>query len=307
MVVDYEIAGLRLRVDFENDRLHQAFSPALAHLRAAGQIQPALTLRVAGGRAGAPQAGPAGAVRPRLHATNGSVRHVAYPATGISGWLDAARGEAGWSIPEDREIPVKERAAPFRTVLHWWLAGQGLALVHGGGVGTARGAALLVGRGGSGKSVTAVGCATAGLRFLGDDAVPCGVHPPALYCLYSRATVHARDAARFPGRHSVSSGEGEKVMVDLGDRVAPALPLRAILMPVVTGGTATRIQPMTAAETLRAMAPSSLLNAPGSGESSFLQLTDLVRRVPGFVVELGSEVEEVAAAIRRFMEREEPR
>ena len=86
-------------------------------------------------------------------------------------------------------LPWWEGGAPFRRQLHWALAPDALP-VHAAAVGDARGAALLVGRGGSGKSSTAVACLAAGLGFLGDDYCILRFEPePVVHSLYCSAKV----------------------------------------------------------------------------------------------------------------------
>jgi hypothetical protein len=302
VAVGFRIGGHALRVRYASPALHDVLSPALSHL-CAPAVGDGLDLFVGIGTYDL-EAFPAHGVRPRLHAVQGSIRRVAYPATGISGLYDADRAIAAWWLPDAARVPVKEQAAPFRTILQWWLSAHGLQIVHAGAVGTDEAAALLVGRGGSGKSVTAVTCAAAGLRFLGDDSVLCGSDPPMAHCLYTRATVREEDRARFPGLPSIvrsRDGRGEKVLLELRGQVAHTLPLKALLVPRVTGGRATRVSRLSAADTLRALAPSTLFNVPGSGESVLERLGALVRQVPGYALDLGVDAREVPDVIRGIL------
>ena len=75
--------------------------------------------------------------------------------------LDGNRG-AFWARDAEA-LPRWETAAPLRTLLRWALREHGLHLVHGAAVVGARGAALLAGRSGAGKSTTALAAAEAGL------------------------------------------------------------------------------------------------------------------------------------------------
>jgi hypothetical protein len=53
---------------------------------------------------------------------------------------------------------------------------------------------------------------------------------------------------------------------------------------------------------LAALAPSTLLGLPGSDGSAFPVMADLVRRVPCFQLELGSDLPGIAPAVRRALE-----
>ncbi len=296
--LDYAVAGQRLRVHYADEALREVLAPALGHLRepVSGHAGLRLFVLVGAPGASAPALAP-DARRPRVHFAEGALRGVLYPATGISGLLDGASRRAAWWVPAPERVPLAERSGPFRTVLGWWLAGHGLSIAHAAAVGTAGGAALLVGRGGSGKSVTAVACAAAGLGFLGDDTVVCASDPvPTAHCLYGHASLHAEDARRFPGLAVSWSGE-DKVLVDLGARAVRALPLQAVLVPRVTGQPRSRVSPISGAAVLRALAPSSLLNVPGSGAPAFGQLAALARGLPGYRLDLGTDLEDVARVV----------
>ena len=80
--------------------------------------------------------------------------------------LDGDRG-AFWARDAEA-LPRWETAAPLRTLLRWALR-SGLHLVHAAAVVGARGAALLAGASGAGKSTTALAAAQAGLGYVGDD------------------------------------------------------------------------------------------------------------------------------------------
>lgn len=83
---------------------------------------------------------------------------------GILSILDRRNGEAlYWA--NSNELPIYERSAPLKVILHWWLREHGYLMIHAGG------AALLVGQTGTGKSTAALSCLTAGMRYISDDVV----------------------------------------------------------------------------------------------------------------------------------------
>src|SRR5205807_649323 len=90
-----------------------------------------------------------------------------------------------WAADADR-LPAWECASPLRHVLHWWLADHGLQQVHAGSVGTERGAVLVVGRGGRGKSTTTLAALGQGLKYVGDDYVAVELEPePLVHSIYN--------------------------------------------------------------------------------------------------------------------------
>ena len=75
---------------------------------------------------------------------------------------------------------------------------SGRQLVHAAAVGTDEGALLITGRGGVGKSTTALACLEAGMQFLGDDYVVVGLDPePQVYRLYGSAKLTSNSSSAF--------------------------------------------------------------------------------------------------------------
>jgi hypothetical protein len=93
------------------------------------------------------------------------------------------RGQAVIWTRDAARLPTYVHSAPFPSLIHWWAQQHHLLLLHAGCVGTAAGAALLVGKSGSGKSTTALHCALAGFRYLSDDLCLVRTQPaPNAYC-----------------------------------------------------------------------------------------------------------------------------
>ncbi|MEX1114060.1 MAG: hypothetical protein WEB53_02345 [Akkermansiaceae bacterium] len=194
-----------------------------------------------------------------------------------------------------------EVARPFRKILHWWAADRSLQMIHAGAIGSARGGVLLAGPSGSGKSTTALACLAGGLQYAADDY--CLVEPgklPQVHSLYTSGVANARTADLVPTlRHALLSapcmpGYDSAKHLIFSDEVAPAsatlgFPLRAILVPRVTGGNTSRLEPLSPAESLRALAPSTLLQLPGQRAEGLARLAKLVRAVPSWRLCLGGD------------------
>lgn len=73
----------------------------------------------------------------------------------LSVW-DRNEGIGGFWAADAAHLPYWEPTAPFRYLINWVLADRGVVLAHAAAVGTAEGGLLVVGRGGSGKSTTAL-------------------------------------------------------------------------------------------------------------------------------------------------------
>lgn len=295
--VDLLVAGLRVRVELAGRRLAAAVLPALeVHRSADGP--PQVRIR-------AFDAAETGATAPM--APGGLARRIA-------GWSTDPRpfpeprwtwnDEAGLLLLTDPEgvgqlaavtdaatLPPWELAAPLRQLFAWGMAPAGRAFVHGGAVGGPDGVALLVGAGGSGKSSTAISCFLAGMGYLGDDYVVVTEVEGQMvaHALYGSAKVHPDQLSLADPSGSLlphilrPAGEDDDKAVLLPGRSVPermlsAAPVRAVVAP--TAAPPRGLAPISAAEALRHLAPSSLFQLAGAGHDDLRLLADLVRAVP---------------------------
>ncbi len=243
--------------------------------------------------------------------------------SGVLSLYDAERQVGLWWMQDFAQLPLYERAAPFLLLFHWWhaLDRHDSLLLHAAAVGTENGAGLLLaGRGGSGKSTTAVACLlNDGWFYVGDDycVVRAGAETPAVHSLYCSAKLDAKTLASFPSlSHSASSIDGwrdpeEKIVLNLhrsfSKRLRKELPLRAILLPSIPKESnqrrPNRFTPIGSGAAVRALAPSTLFQLPGAGANNFRMIAALTNRLPCFQLELGREVAGVPESLSEFMKR----
>jgi hypothetical protein len=177
-------------------------------------------------------------------------------------------------------------------------------------VGTRDGGALLVGRGGSGKSTTALACLEAGLQYAGDDHCLVSIDPiPYAHSLYSSGKLNPDSLERLPAlRAAVANGDRldcEKALLLLApfapDRVVAGFPLRAIILPQVHGGPETELRPASPAAALLALAPSTLLPLPKSHGAGLAALATLTRQLPCYHLRLGACLQDAPRVIARLL------
>lgn len=227
--------------------------------------------------------------------------------------LDLARGEALYWVKRVGRIPYFETAAPHRTILHLWLEARRLQLVHGAAVGTDDGCVLLAGRAGAGKSSATLACLSSRLRLLADDyCVVAPGSPPTLHTLYSSAKTNADTIGRLPFLGPLISNperpRSEKALFFLHETMPEQLlasaPLRAIIVPRVTGGPHSALRAASPGTALAAMAPSTILQLPGADDGTLRRLATLVRSVPCHVLEAGTDAAEVPELLLGLLERD---
>ncbi len=229
---------------------------------------------------------------------------------GVLSILDREQALGMYWLSDERHLPDYETAAPLRNLLHWGLAKVSYQFVHAGAVGRAEGGVLLIGKGGSGKSTIALACLEAGLFYLADDYCLLNASPaPEALSLYNSAKVRPDGLLRFPQlarRVDARDRVGvEKAIFFLQrhfpERLILRFPLQAILIPRLTGLAGTTLTPASPAEALRALAPSTLFPLTGTGPAAFQRLASLIRPVPCYYLEAGTDVRRIPGIIAALL------
>ena len=315
----FEIAGASVLLRFAGPALVDFACRALSHLAldGPGARGPDLTVHLwdSGSTGVAVPGRPAAFERVRV---NGALEGD--DATGIRAAFvgdaealsvyDPERQAGAYWIRDVTAVREYDRPAPLRLLLSWWLEQRGATLVHGAAVGDERGAVLLAGQAGAGKSTTALACLAAGLRYVADDYCVVASDPdPVVHSIYCSGKAVTANLGLLPGLTELIPEPDtffeEKSIYYVGEhlpeRLAPQLPLRAVLVPQVAGGPRTLVEPASAATALAALAPSTLFQLAHSGGTAFGRLAALVRAVPCHRLLVGDEPAGAAEAIRDLL------
>jgi hypothetical protein len=317
----FMIAGRPVVLQFAGPRL-LPLTEAFEHLACLPQPSPpALTIRLwdrasTGIGAAAPpldgRIGEAAGLRVLWHEL--PLRVLLQPGQGSLSAIDEVSGEAWYWCDDADALPYWEFAAPLRMVLHWWLGTRGALMLHAAAIGSDNGGVLLVGRGGSGKSTTSLLGLRAGLQFASDDYV--AVDPaldatgrPTVHSIFGSGKLTADQYANFPELHAgvvnADRLDTEKAVLFVR-RVFPLqlvrqFPLRAVLVPRITGLPKTiahRVSPIAA---LAALAPSTIFQLPGTASADLAAMAQVVRQVPTYALELGTDLDAVPVAIANLL------
>jgi hypothetical protein len=209
-------------------------------------------------------------------------------------------------------LPDWEVVSPFRSLLHCWFRAQEFQFVHAAAVGRPNGGLLLTGKGGSGKSSTALSCLNSSLGYLCDDFCLIGQQNGtySAFGLYATAKlVGAEDLARFPciaqKVWNPDREPGQKAAFFLQDHYPESFvdhfPLKGILLPVVTGQRDTSVVPCSSSRAFSALAPSTLSLLPASGATDFRFLTELSRALPAYELRLGTDIAQIPLVLNDLL------
>jgi hypothetical protein len=311
----YAIGAFTIRVSFAGPALVPLFDPALAHLASDPSAPPDLTIRAwdtaSTGIAAPPPAAPAAEWNaPGAHrgGHDGTVYAVRGPGRDACSLLDAGRDLAVYHVSDAGAVPSYATAAPFLDILHWWMRARGAQVVHAAALGTPAGGVLLVGKGGAGKSTTALACCSTALRHAADDhcLVTMG-EPPHLWSLYNAAKVRADHLDRFPilRRSRPERFHDDKAIVTLHPHARAQciaeFPLRAVLVVRVTDRPDTALRPAPPSAVLHALAPSTVLQLKGADQRDLHCIAELSRRVPGHFLDVGTDLTRIAPPIAALL------
>jgi hypothetical protein len=162
---------------------------------------------------------------------------------------------------------------------------------------------LLAGKGGSGKTTTALACLDSDLAYASDDYCLLAADPvPYAHSLYNSAKIGAEAIRRLPrlapavaARSRFDESSDEKALLFLHElrpeKIARAFPIRAVLIPQITGRPETRLKKTSIAASAKSLGASTVFQLPAAGPDDFARITDFVRKVrESYILELGTDI-----------------
>lgn len=334
IVEELEIAGLRLRLRFAGEAMRRVLLPPFEHLTTAAVGNPDLTISLFDTASTGVEPPPPlweaiaaeSGTNPRTRLRSERACVLAAAGSGALTAVEPDAGRAVFHLPGAARVPAAERAAPMRDALQLLMAARGRLLTHAGAVGRDGRGVLLVGRGGSGKSTLALACALAGMEIVADDYVLFEPEPLFAHAMQSTAKLTEDSADRLRLGAAVLDPAGfeptlegpVKALVDIRPLAPGALKRQLAVCAVVVPGlspsqprslggedgfgeSTPRVRRISAAEGLRAVAPSTIVQSGFGGGPALAGLADMVRRVPSFALDLSPEPAANAAAMNRLV------
>ncbi len=323
----YNVAGRTIRLRFAGSALMQHLTPAFAHVNTEPTPTPDLTICIwdsvttytkmpllISSLINLCQLRWFETLSPRreiIGYNSERIRTIFHYGPSILTLMDMEQNLAIYWINDAHALPYYEKGYPLTTILNWWMEVTPLQFVHAAAIGTPSGGVLLPGKSGSGKSTTALSCVESELSFLTDDTCIVTSDPqPYAYSIYNTAKLLGEeDIRRLPylGRFVSNPDrvEGEKAMIFMHkhypDKIVNSFPIKAILIPQITGKPETGIRKTTAGAALQALGPSTILQLPGSGRKALKLMSKLVRQIPCYVLELGTDIPKIHSTILNLL------
>ncbi|WP_136057785.1 serine kinase [Candidatus Halocynthiibacter alkanivorans] len=216
------------------------------------------------------------------------------------------------STPEG--YPLWDPGSPLRNFYHWSLSSRDRGLVHAGTLASGGVGLMLAGPGGSGKSGTVLSGLIHGLSSVGDDYVVAKIEadevramplfntlkqdPEGIKRLALSSNRNISSTVNWQGKHQFTLND-----------ISPAarieeMQVRALCLPNIRGAARTSIRRAGPKEAFLALAPSGVSQIPGDRDLSFSICARLSRLLPCYHVDLSNDPEEIAVALRTFIEEE---
>ncbi len=313
----YQIAGRTVCLRFAGPALVAKLTPAFAHLETTTTASPDLVICVADAQSSG-VALPALDWTPGIYYTPRGAHYLHLHEDSAGDFLGQEAflprfGLAVLALADATAYPPYAQAAPLRNILIWWLAQQGCYGLHTAAVGDGAGVALIIGAGGAGKSTTAIACLQAGLTYLGDDFCVLDLDPtPRIHSLYSTGKLCEDSRHWLKPDTSTTSGlrDAGKMIYQWYPQFAAQLPatmpIRALLLPSVSGAVATNIRPVPPAAAFTALATTTLrvTSLPTRSCQQLLRaIRQLVQTIPCYQLALGSATSQIPTTILHVLEQ----
>lgn len=309
----YKIAGFTVRLQFLHTAWLNLITPALAHLECAPSKSFDLTICIWDSvstktpEINYPWSQQDVSLRGEISGYNTpNIFTIVDVHTQALTMLNRKENIACYWIRDIHSLPWWISGSPLQQILHWWMRDHGLQLTHAAAVGYPEGGVILAGRGGSGKSTTALACLTAGMYYVSEDY--CFIsksEKPYVYSVYNSAKLEDKSLAFFPElKPQVANRQrqiGDKALIFhhqfQPEKMLVGMPLKAIVVLKVQSLSKSRIQKISADVAFPALALSTLWQLTHTGIKSFEHLKKLTMSLPCYYLELGEDIQNIPAII----------
>jgi len=310
----YEIGGFTVRLNFSGPALIPYLIEALEHLSIESHTTPELTIHLLDSvSTNAPKPDIPWTIEDHVvpgeiwSFNNKEFSIIAQPENKTIQLLDKETNQAYYWIDDAEHVPYHDKGSPLRMIFNRWMMQRGRQLTHTAAVGLPQGGVLIAGRGGSGKSMTALACLNSELLYAGDDyCLLANNNGPHVFPLYCTGKLNKKDIERFdflhPALSNVGQNTGEKALFFfhkyLPQKMSAGFPVRAILIAQITNKKESGLKRVSPARGLLALAPTTVYQLSiEEQQQANKMLGEFVRLVPNYILELGTDCTKIPGLI----------
>jgi hypothetical protein len=222
---------------------------------------------------------------------------------------DTIHKRAFYWMQHEAKLPEWERSFSFRNILHYFTENTNYCMLHAAGLGTSNGGVILPGKGGSGKSNSSLACIGTNIQYLGDDFILVDVETLTAFSLYNIAKIEQHRLPYFDYINSVinfekllNNGKIPFFLYPTFNRfLIKSFKIKAIVLPNFSGYENTSIDNCSAAESLKAMAPSTLGLLKASN-TTFKKMVRIAQNLPSYVLHTGTNLPQIPKTIKQLLD-----
>lgn len=313
----YQLGSHHLCLEFAGQYLQPILADAFAHLRTNGPLEDSFAIRIWDCNE---QRLPLPSLDWNvLHAhgyrgfSDGNYFFHYFESIGALSFVNLAEKRAYYVVRDAMALPWWVRGSPLQVILGIWLRSQGTQLTHVAAVGDDKHCVLLAGKGGSGKTTTALSCVLGGLNYLGEDY--CLLTPgesPLVHSIYQTAKWTPQTRQFYPEYDqfvaNLDSAPDEKSLLFyqqiFPERIRTALPAKAIISLSVGDEHLPCIRETDVVTSLKNLSLSTVRQLPFFDVTTLNLLKSFATELQHFEVQLGRDRDANVKAIQEILEEQ---
>ncbi len=323
----FSIANKHVDITFSNSILASKLLPAFAHLENSSFSCKDLTIHVWDSKtSGVPIPKPTFTRKNNLALNNGYGHNVRYGditkprfiyvdnSNPFMCFFDPVKKQAFYWYDDASKIPYYEKGAPMHTLFDWWLETQGLLLAHAGAIGNEKGGVLIVGKGGQGKSTTAISSLWDNdLYYVADDYLILQNSPqPTAYSLYNTGKLNYDHLTTnlphlLPLLDNPKTAHKEKALFFFNqshkEKMISSLQLSSAILPLVTNQELTTFSPVKPMKLLIGLASSTIYQSSRGSTEKLNILTSTLSNLPCYALNTGKDLTDIPKKIKKLLQQ----
>ncbi len=221
--------------------------------------------------------------------------------------LNKDKGVAFFLFDDISNLPYYESGSPFKNILQWWFENRDSSMIHSASIAFDGMALLIAGRGGSGKSSTALSCIMNGMEYLGDDYIVVnGEKKFSVSSVYNSIKLTSDSLKKFSGINkniiNPSFTKNEKGVAFLSEikkfAMARSASLKGVILPEISGFDHSSFSRISSSECFRSLAPSTIFQHIGRRKNISKFIAQLTKHLPCYKLKAGRDPELISEIVK---------